>query len=143
VTVVVDTSIVVKWFAMETDSDLAVKLLRIWDAAGVQPIVPKLAVAELGNVLLKHVIDGATTTYDALAALSELPRFVTILDNDLEQTKQALVLAEQFGRRALYDMHFLALAGDLGCELWTADGRFWQTVSGQFPFVKWLGSVAT
>jgi predicted nucleic acid-binding protein len=141
--VVVDTSIVVKWFVTEDDSHLAIDLLRRWDVQAIRPVVPTLAVAEIGNVLLKYVLDGLTSTHDAELMLSELPRFVSIVGTELRHTKRALGIAEHFGRRALYDIHFLVLAEDLGCELWTADERFWQTVSGSFPFVRWLGNVRT
>ena len=142
-TVVVDTSIVAKWFVTESDSDRAIDLLHSWNERKIRPVVPRLALAEVGNVLLKYVLDGLATTNDALAMLSEMPRFVTIADLTLEHTKRAFMLAQQHGRRTIYDMHFLVIAEDFGCELWTADERFWQTVSGQFPFLKWLGSIAT
>ena len=116
-TVVVDTSIVIKWFVTEADSHLAIDLLRGWGAEGRRPVVPMLDIAELGNVLFKHVLDGVTSTQDALTVLSELPRFVSVMDTGLDHTKRALLLAQQFQRRAVYDMHFLVLAEDLGCEL--------------------------
>ena len=140
-TVVVDTTIVAKWFVTESDSVRAIDLLHSWNERKLRPVVPRLAVAEVGNVLLKHVLDGLATTHDAIAMLSELPRFVTVADLTLEHTKRAFMLAQQRGHRSIYDMHFLILAEDLGCELWTADQRFWQSVSGHFPFVKWLGNV--
>jgi predicted nucleic acid-binding protein len=40
---------------------------------------------------------------------------------------------------AVYDTHYLALADILGCDLWTADERFFNSVKEQQPRVKWLG----
>ena len=40
---------------------------------------------------------------------------------------------------AVYDSHYLALAETLGCDLWTADERFYRAVSPVAPNVRWVG----
>ena len=52
---------------------------------------------------------------------------------------RALQIADQFNLGAVYDAHYLALAQLLGCDLWTADQRLINTVSGKLPFVRWIG----
>lgn len=56
--------------------------------------------------------------------------------------RRAIELAGRFRQRAVYDAHYLALAEDLDCELWTADRRFYEAVYGRSPFVRLLGEFA-
>ena len=55
---------------------------------------------------------------------------------------RALELASQLSRGAAYDAHYLALAETLGCEMWTADGRFYQAASPVARSVRWVGELA-
>ena len=48
-------------------------------------------------------------------------------------------MASRLNQGAAYDAHYLALAEEFGCELWTADGRFFRAVSSGVDNVHWLG----
>lgn len=50
-TVIVDTSIVVKWVHDEPDSDIAVALLKEWTSKGTVMLAPALLAYEITNVL--------------------------------------------------------------------------------------------
>ena len=52
---------------------------------------------------------------------------------------RALQFASQLKQGAVYDAHYLALAESFGCELWTADERFYQAASPSIANVRWLG----
>ena len=52
---------------------------------------------------------------------------------------RALQLASQLRQNAAYDAHYLALAESFGCELWTADERFYRAASPSVDNVRWLG----
>ena len=41
------------------------------------------------------------------------------------------------------DAHYLALAESFGCELWTADERFYRVASPSIENVRWIGEFAT
>ena len=43
---------------------------------------------------------------------------------------RALESATDLQQGAVYDAHYLALAEDFGCELWTADQRFHRAAGG-------------
>ena len=55
-----------------------------------------------------------------------------------------LVLSEPHSDKALAllsvnDAHYLALAQNLGCDLWTDDQRLINSLAGRLPSLKWIG----
>ena len=52
---------------------------------------------------------------------------------------RALELASRLGLGATYDSHYLALAETLGCDLWTADEKFYRAASQAARNVRWIG----
>lgn len=130
---VVDVSVVVKWYAREPDSPRAVSLL----AAPIDLLAPDLLVAELGNVLWKKVRSGATTLLHARAAAS---RFVSehpvTLHDSVPLLGSALSIATQHDR-TVYDALYLALATAEGCQVVTADQRLVNALHGT-PMAGWI-----
>jgi len=55
--------------------------------------------------------------------------------------RRAIDLADQLHQEAAYDAHYLSLADIMGCDLWTADERFYRTASPSFKLVKWIGEI--
>jgi predicted nucleic acid-binding protein len=53
--------------------------------------------------------------------------------------KRGFELATQFSRPSAYEVQYLAVAEQLGCEFWTADERWFNTFKSVVPWVKWLG----
>lgn len=47
-------------------------------------------------------------------------------------------IAEQFNLRTVYDASYAALAELGGCEFWTADKVFYETVKVTLTFVKYM-----
>lgn len=52
----------------------------------------------------------------------------------------ALEFAERFHMQAAYDAHYLALAQRLGCQLWTADRRLFNSVGSALPWERLVAS---
>ena len=139
--VVVDTSLAAQWIIREEHADEARALLRDWDAAQVRRVVPSWFACEVGNVFYKRVVRGLMTVGQAQHSVDVILGQVVMLDVEPMLTKRAIELADRFYRPASYDAHYLALAEHLGCELWTADEKFWNATRSSLAWVRWVGQV--
>ena len=137
--VVVDASLAVKWLVEEDDSDKAHAILQSWVAQDITRIAPYLMPFEVANVLHRRVLRGDLNVGDSTRIIARL------LDSRLELHQpaglhvRALRLASELNQSAAYDAHYLALAEIVGCELWTADERFYRAVSPGIDSVRWIG----
>ncbi len=116
---VVDASVVVKWYVPEIGSAEASAIL----ARGDPLLAPDLLVAEFGNVLRKKVRRGELDRSEAgeivAAFLSSSP--VTLLGTSAF-LRPAFDLATRW-QRTVYDALYLAMALAESCALVTADER--------------------
>ncbi len=141
-TVVVDTSIAIKWVLREDDSQTAFALLTEWTDKDFQVIAPALLAYEVANGLYKKIRKGEISLARAREALAEVLLIGLELDFSQDPTlsTRAIELANQYGLSAAYDAHYLALAESEGCEFWTADKRLWNAISGKLAWVRWMGN---
>ncbi len=133
---VVDASVVVKWFMPEVDSDRALLVRESLVEGECGLIAPDLMLSEFGNVLWKRrdVLDEATS----LEMIGDL----LALGITLVPCEQILAHAYRVARRyncTVYDSLYLALAERRECDIITADKRLCNAVHGELPFVHWLG----
>lgn len=144
-TVVVDTSIAIKWVLQESDSDIAETMLIEWSSNGVVILAPALLTYEVTNALYKKAHKDEITFEMAKEALTKvlLSGVVLNFSQDSNLGRRAIELARQFGLPATYDAHYLALAEREGCELWTADTRMWNSIRGKLVWVRWIGDYHT
>ena len=137
--VVVDASVAVKWLVREEHTDKALAILQQWHDNEVTPVAPHLLPFEVANALHRRVLSGQFSVGDSARM------FLQLVGSRLEfrQTSalhtRALELASELRQSAAYDAHYLALAEEFGCELWTADQRFCRAVSPHARNVRWLG----
>ena len=140
--VIVDASVAVKWLVEEADTPVARALAASWVNAGVTPTAPYLMPAEVANALHRRVVDG----HLSLGTASELIETLLVSGLELLETRalhsRAIELASLFDQGAVYDVHYLALAEALECELWTADRRFHRAVGTTSDRVRWIGEAA-
>jgi predicted nucleic acid-binding protein len=135
--VVVDTSIVLKWVLDEPDSDTALALLTRWINYEIIIQAPALLAYEVANALFQRVRKGEMTAESAWQALENV-LFPELLLNFVEYTgisKRAILLAQQYNLPATYDAHYLALAEQVKCEYWTADTRLYNAVKDKILWV--------
>ena len=136
-TIVVDTSIALKWVLSETDSHIATSLLAEWTKRRIDIVAPALLLYESANILYREARADRITFVTASNGLDVILKAVAL--ECLEDSKlsvRAMELARQYGLPAAYDTHYLALAEREGCELWTADTRMWKAVRGQLNWVR-------
>jgi predicted nucleic acid-binding protein len=121
-TVLVDTSVLVKWFHSEGESELA-EARSIRDATQVgqvQARVIDLALYEMGNVLLRAFGWSGSDVADQLKDL------VIICGPPLAMAAEWLRQAAELGERhrlSFYDAAWAAAAEALGISLVSADNR--------------------
>jgi predicted nucleic acid-binding protein len=143
--VVVDASIALKWVLDEADSSTALAMLADWTNNGVEILAPALLAYEVTNALYRRVGRGVIPSEDARRGLKRV--IFTSLEleffQDADFSIRAMELAQYFGLPATYDAHYLALAESKGCELWTADERMWNSISGKLPWVRWITDYST
>ena len=139
--VAVDASLAVAWVVAEPLTAEARLLLLQWQRDGVRRVVPSWFACEVANALYKRVLRREIVLERAKASLVGLLSDVVVLDVEPALSTRALELAAAFGRSTSYDAHYLALAEHHGCELWTADEKFWNAVKGTFKRVRWVGEV--
>ena len=139
--VVVDASVAIKWLVREEHTDKALAILSTWHDEDVTPAAPYLLPFEVTNALHRKVFRGQLTVGDASRMVSQLLSSRLELHQTAELHVRALELATELQQGAVYDAHYLALAEEFGCELWTADQRFHRAAEGAGN-VNWIGDWA-
>ena len=140
--VVIDASQAVKWLVEEDDSDKAHAALQSWVAQDIARIASHLLPFEVANALHRRVLRGELNVGDSARMIARLLESRLELHQPPNLHVRALQLASQLKQNAAYDAHYLALAESFGCELWTADVRFYRAASPSVDNVRWLGEFA-
>jgi len=115
---IVDASVAVKWFADEPGSAKALALYEQEDDL----IAPTLIIAEVGNALWKKRRKKLVTEEQVRLALDALPRSLGRLYDFADLTSAAADFALRFDH-PIYDCFYIALAQRERAGLVTADAR--------------------
>lgn len=134
-TICIDANIVVKLLIPQTSGQV-LDLWTSWKDNQIRLVAPSLIFFEVTNALYQmtrqNVMDSETATLAATAMMS-LPIDILHLP-DIH--RKALDLAIAYRVKATCDTHYLALSEHLGCELWTADQRFFHAVHDRCDWVR-------
>ena len=141
--VVVDASLAVKWLVEEEDSDKAHAVLQSWVAQDITRIAPYLMPFEVANALHRRVVRGELNVRDSARMIARLLESRLELHQPPGLHIRAMQIASELRQGAAYDAHYLALAESIGCDLWTADERFYRSTSRSIRNVCWLGEFVT
>ena len=139
-TICVDSNVLLKLVLAEDDSLAVRDLWRDLEASGMQLVAPALLFYEVASVLRNKAHRKLLTDDEADVGLAYLMSLSLTVAYSPELHEKALRLARRFGRPDAYDAHYLALAEELDCELWTADGRLYNAVHDRFPLIRMLGA---
>lgn len=135
---VIDSSVAVKWVLHEPGRDQSLQLLDEYESAAITLIAPSLLLAEVGSVLSKRCRRKQLTIAQAREAFRLFEVRAPVLIDVREQISSALELS-LVHHLAIYDCLYLALAIENGCDLVTADERFYTGIFRAYPFVRLLG----
>lgn len=125
--IVLDASVITKWFKPDEKSPRADKFFDDHTAGRQTIAVPILLLYEITNALWNSRRLTIEEIIKALTALNQAHLSYTRPDNHL--FAEALRLS-QTTRISIYDASYLALALNLNCSLITADKKFYQKAKG-------------
>ena len=117
-TVVVDSSVAVKWFVPEIHSERAASLLE----TSIQIAAPDLLYPEAGNILWKKIGRGELRREEAHDVIAGLKRVPIAIASSGQLLEAALEIALAH-RRTVHDSLYVALAVARDCTFVTADDR--------------------
>jgi len=117
---VLDSSIAIKWFVEEHDSNEAVQLLKQISEKKVMVVVPDLILYEIANSLRWNPNFNADDVIEALMDITGFGFHILAPTSDLLNTAVALAFSTGC---TVYDAIFLALAKNYDCALITADKK--------------------
>jgi predicted nucleic acid-binding protein len=135
--VIVDSSVVVKWFLPEPDSADAVAVRNKVTAAGGRLVVLDLVLIEGANAIWKAQRQKKITISAAQQALGDLQGIPMQIEPAARLLDKAFEIAVKYDR-AVYDALFVALAQDLGVKDVTADEPLYNTTHADFPQIVLL-----
>jgi predicted nucleic acid-binding protein len=126
--VCVDANLVAKWYLFENLKDEALAFLAEAERAKVTIVAPDVVLAEVGSTIRRAVHRGLMASEKGHSALGLLKRAQIRRFDVRDLFDDAWRIAETYRLATLYDAYYLALAEVRGCDLWTADERFINSV---------------
>ena len=135
--VVVDSSVVVKWFVVEPYSVEACRLLDGYQAKTLTLLAPDLLNAEVGNVIWKKLRFQGLAAQDARQIIAEFRRLRIRLVSTADLLDDAYHLAVMH-KRSVYDAMYLALSVRERCPYITADEKLYNAVRESCANVIWV-----
>jgi predicted nucleic acid-binding protein len=122
---VIDSSVVIKWFVPEVHTDDALRYLD----PDLDREAPELLLAEVSNILWKKVGRGELTDLQAITIAQDIAQ----ADVNIHPMRSLFIPGLRFALttgRTAYDSIYLALADSLSTRVVTADRRFYNALQG-------------
>ncbi|MCK5522703.1 MAG: type II toxin-antitoxin system VapC family toxin [Thiomargarita sp.] len=134
---VIDSSVVIKWFVVEPYSTEAQRILKQYQKGSISLLAPDFINAEVGNIVWKkHRIQNLK----AEDAQQIIDTFRT-LDFTLTSTADLLDHAYRLAvvhQRTVYDMLYVALSVREQCPFVTADEKLVNAIGRKFTNMVWI-----
>lgn len=129
---VVDSSVAIKWFVDELNSTEARRVLDRYENGSVTFCAPDLLNAEFGNILWKKQAFQGLSASDAQAILGQFRKLQFVFTPSADLIDDAYKLAVEHNR-TVYDALYLALGVRENCRIVTADEKLVNATSKHFP----------
>lgn len=137
--IVVDSSIVIKWFVTEPLSQEARRLLEGYQSGAFTLLALDLLAAEIGNIVWKKVRTQGMAREDAQQIISAFRELEIELTPTMSLHEDALRIA-MANERTVYDALYIALSEREQCIFITADERLVNAVKKTFPNTVWVAN---
>ena len=125
--IILDTSVILKWFIKEENSPEAKKILVRLENQKIQIFLPELSKYELGNGLLKGKQLPFSKVKPLLISFYNLP--ITFIVQNQKLSLLTYQIAEKLNI-TYYDASFLALAKQQNATLITANPKHQKKIAG-------------
>jgi len=135
--IILDASVVVKWFSEEEYTEKALAIRERIRMGEERVIVPDLLLYELANALRYNPSFDANDVSDALTSIFDMD--LEIVTPIPEIINLAVALAFEYNI-TVYDAFYIALAKDLELTFITADRRLCERVRG-LDYVEFIGEM--
>ena len=129
---VLDSSVVIKWFSQEIDTEKAVDLRENFLKGDIEITVPDLQLYEIANALRYNKKLNELDVKLAIQSLMDIG--IDIIVPTIDIIASAIEFAFRFNI-SLYDAYFVALANELKFTLITADEKLYRNIK-ELKFVK-------
>lgn len=132
--IILDASVVIKWFTKEQDSDKAIVYLKSFYNNEVTILAPSLLFYELGNILINKrssknkIAEVKKKLQDLQLEIKDigLEWFGKIYENSLDYSL------------SFYDSAYVTLMQNKNCKFITADKKLYDKVKNKFTYIKLL-----
>ena len=132
--IVVDSSVVIKWFVVEPFSVEARHILDGYQTGRLALHAPDLINAEVGNIIWKKYRFQGLAAADAQQIIYEFRRLTFVLTPTADLLEEAYHLAVAY-ERTVYDALYIALSVREQCPFVTADEKLVNVIRAFFPNV--------
>ena len=138
--IVIDASVLIKWYVPEIHSDEAELLID--DRFDIH--APELIIPEFGNILWKKCKLGELSSDESLILADEMVKDDITFHMHLPLLRESLRQAIATGQ-TIYDWTYLILALSLDAKFITADRRFFLAVRGTSykSSIVWVENIST
>lgn len=132
--VVLDNSVVVKWFTTESDSERARKYLHDFLSGKISIVIPTLLSYELGNVFISKKL----SSQEISDFMRQLQAFsLSIEDIGFSAFRKVYQNAQKYSL-SFYDASYVTLMQKYDCELVTADKKLYIKLNKVFTKITLL-----
>jgi predicted nucleic acid-binding protein len=135
----VDATVAAKWLFPEEFSEQALDLIETVASNQERVLAPHLLPVEVTNIIRQRMRLEKLTLEQGRVLLARFFAYPITLRSGPPLHDLALNLAAAHDLPATYDAHYVALAQQLKCNLWTDDRRLLRILDGKLPFVRWIG----